>query len=75
MVESMGSHANWFVAGLAQSDDRILHIGFLQPKDMAICYSFEYSLQHGSFCPLSLPRVLSFEPRWQRLISNPPVCP
>jgi hypothetical protein len=34
MVESMGSHANWFVAGLAQSDGRILHIGFLQPKDM-----------------------------------------
>lgn len=30
-------------------------------------------MEHGSFCPLSLPRVLSFDPLLKRLVSNPPV--
>ena len=37
-VESMGSHANWYVAGVSQADGRVLHVGFFEPRDGALMY-------------------------------------
>ena len=72
MVESMGSHANWFCAGIDHTQNRVLHIGFLQPQDMALCYDLNYSFEKQSICPLTIPRVLRFNTDMMRLTSNPP---
>lgn len=70
-VESMGSQANWFVAG-STNDGRVLHIGFFEPRDGGLMYDWAYSLNRSSFTLLTTPRVLRYEPTWQQLTSNPP---
>lgn len=71
MVESFGSHANWFVAGVSQADGRLLHVGFFEPRDGALMYNWGYSRAQGSFPVLTLVRVLSWSPRHATLMANP----
>lgn len=70
-VESMGSGSNWYVAGVSQADRRVLHVGFFEPRDGALMYDWDYSLQQRSFTVLSLIRSLSWAPQHHKLLSNP----
>ena len=74
-VEAMGSGSNWYVAGVSQSDKRVLHVGFFEPRDGGLMYDWEYSLQQRSFTVLSLVRSLSWDPQYQKLLSNPVPAP
>ena len=71
-VESMGSGANWYVAGVNQQDGRILQVGFFEPRDGGLMYDWDYSLAQRSFTVLSLVRVLSYSAAHRKLLSNPP---
>ena len=70
-VESMGSGSNWYVAGVSQSDNRVLHVGFFEPRDGGLMYDWDYSYQQRSFTVLSAVRSLSWDPEHQKLLSNP----
>ena len=70
-VESTDSPANWFVAGRAESDGRVLHVGFVAPTtptSLADCYNW---VPGGRVCPVTSIRELRLDATGQALVAMP----
>ena len=70
-VESTSSPASWFVAGLAESSGRVLHVGFANSRDGTRGAQDCHWQPGGRLCLMTLVRELGYNAVAGALVSNP----